>query len=286
MGTNGSDSLEGVALADQNKWRAKVTAKLVDANGQPVSEATVSGVWKKHSGQTICTTDNSGQCSLISDPIGKKHATFIVEQVRHEDLSFRSLPKLNENGNPADRTIKVQSPHDISALQPYRPGSETEAAGTSRPASSNPTPEAVKIPNHDTTLEPDPSDLPAGKPTAEPSVEDSEGKTQTTSTPVAEPTPQNEKQEQETVKDLKPSPATPTEKTAEEHPSETPAPDQAGSATDEPTSEPAQAPTTEPASVPDQDHDPTSDSTSEPDPAQTPTPGITPTMTPTAPASP
>jgi hypothetical protein len=72
-------------------WTAEVVVTVVDQAGEPVVEATVSGIWDQGEGtEQICVTDTSGQCSLTSAPIKKNinYATLVVNAVDHPDLTY------------------------------------------------------------------------------------------------------------------------------------------------------------------------------------------------------
>ena len=58
-------SLAATTNRQGNTWSATVTATVVDQNGAPVSGATVTGSWNPVlSGETSCTTQANGQCTM------------------------------------------------------------------------------------------------------------------------------------------------------------------------------------------------------------------------------
>lgn len=74
-------------------WTAEAVATVVDWAGEPVVEATVSGIWDQ--GEAIeqtCVTDGLGQCTLTSAPIKKntRYATLTVSGVDHPDFTYTS----------------------------------------------------------------------------------------------------------------------------------------------------------------------------------------------------
>jgi flagellar basal body rod protein FlgG len=83
------DSLAGsTAPGNGGKWDAIVTATIVDADGNPVADATVSGVWSN--GQTTsCTTGADGMCT-VSITNNKKvlEMTFVVTDVTHATFFY------------------------------------------------------------------------------------------------------------------------------------------------------------------------------------------------------
>jgi hypothetical protein len=188
--------LDGIGLVHSDGWEARVTVKVIDADGNPVSGAKVVGDWKKHSGQMECVTDGSGQCALLSDPVTKKHATFVVNRIQHEYLSFHTRTRLNNEGNPAERTIKVLGPKgNPNADQNDEETPEPEA--TDKPVEAPvivPTPDPVGTPEPEPTDEPPaeateeataaPTEEATEEPTPEPTAEATEA---STSEPAAEP---------------------------------------------------------------------------------------------------
>lgn len=73
-------NLSASSTSGKSGWTATITITVHDANHNPVSGATVSGVWSGgFSGNSICTTAG-GQCTLTSGNIAKRKssATFTV----------------------------------------------------------------------------------------------------------------------------------------------------------------------------------------------------------------
>lgn len=70
------------------KWIATVTATIVDADGNPVADATVSGVWSNGSTAT-CTTGADGTCAVsIKNNKGALDMTFVVTDVTHATFFY------------------------------------------------------------------------------------------------------------------------------------------------------------------------------------------------------
>ena len=62
---NATASLTATANRQGNTWSATATATVVDQNNQPVQGVVVTGAWSPAiSGETSCTTDSNGQCSM------------------------------------------------------------------------------------------------------------------------------------------------------------------------------------------------------------------------------
>jgi hypothetical protein len=186
-------SLEGAALvsADSAEWQAQVTAFVVDGDGNPVSEATVHGVWKKHSGQTSCVTGESGQCSLLSDPLADTLATFTVERIQHEHLSFHSTGRLDKEGNTADRTVKVFGPQHGNTEEATPEPTEDATSEPTEEATPEPTEEATPEPTEEATPEPteEATPEPGGEPAEEPATDPTaEATPEPTPEPTSEPT--------------------------------------------------------------------------------------------------
>jgi hypothetical protein len=235
------DSLAAEAYKDAGQWWAVVTVKVVDGDGQPVSEAIVMGEWQKHSGQLTCTTDISGQCSLTSDAVKKNQVAFIVERIRHEELSFHTPHRLDNQGNPADRSIKVHKPNKDTGPPPSLTTLVTDP--TVEPTAPPATEEATAEP----TVEP------TAEPTEEPT---SDGTPDPTDEPAPEPT-----------EEVTPEPTAP-------EPTEPPDPEPTEEATPEPTEEPASEPTKTPVEEPNPEptQDPTVEAPVEPNDESTPEP--------------
>ncbi|MDH3676000.1 MAG: hypothetical protein OES12_10945, partial [Anaerolineae bacterium] len=210
--------LDGIGLSHDSGWQAQVTVNVIDADGNSVSGAKVVGDWKQHSGQTTCVTDDSGQCTLLSDPVTKQHTTFVVQRIQHEYLSFHTKSKLNNEGNPAERTIKVFGPAGNPNVEP------------AIEATPEPTDEPVKAPTAEPT--PDPSGTPEPDPVDEPPADEPDGNTTAEPEPTAEPTQD--------------PPAEPTEEATAE-PTQDPAAEPSPEPTQEATPEPTPEPTSEPS---------------------------------------
>lgn len=105
--------LDGSSIAIGNRWRATVTATVVDAGGAPVANATVSGDWSiGYSGPGSCVTDSAGVCSMTSGNIGGRRArtVFTVTDVAHASLVYDPLANTDPDGDSDGTTITVLRP--------------------------------------------------------------------------------------------------------------------------------------------------------------------------------
>jgi PKD repeat protein/lysophospholipase L1-like esterase len=83
--------LSATTSSVRNTWTATVTIFIVDAAGQPVSNATVSGSWSVGAADT-CNTGDDGRCSATSDSLGKKTSsvTFTVDDVTRDPYNYEA----------------------------------------------------------------------------------------------------------------------------------------------------------------------------------------------------
>jgi hypothetical protein len=187
------------------------------------------GEWKQHSGQLTCTTDDSGQCSLTSDAVKKNQVTFIVERVRHEELSFHTPHKLDNQGNPAERLIKV-----------HKPNKDTGPPPSLATAVMEPTVEPTAEPTEEPTAEP------TLEPTSEPYLEPTEPSV--SRDPIPEPT--EPATPEPTAEPTEPPPTEEPVAAPTEAPTPEPIEPPAGEPTPEPTVETPVEPTNEPPAEP------------------------------------
>jgi hypothetical protein len=217
-------SLEAVTHTLDQGWLATVKITIVDDDGHPVGEATVSGSWKNGSGEVSCTTSESGQCSLASDLLEKNDVTFTIESIAHDSATFNPNRNLDPDGNPYGRSIKIKKPkHDEVQQEELIPEEPTVEP------TPEPTAESTPAPTEEPTVEPTP------EPTAE-----------STPTPTEEPTAESAPAptEEPTVEQI----SEPTEKPTAEptsEPTAEPAVEQTSESTEQPTAEPTSKPTEE-----------------------------------------
>jgi subtilisin family serine protease len=82
--------LDGAAVSAAKSWKATVTITVVNAGGDPVSGATVTGGWSVR-GTSSCTTGAAGTCSVSKSLKNTVTAvTFTVTGVTHATLTYLS----------------------------------------------------------------------------------------------------------------------------------------------------------------------------------------------------
>ena len=106
--------LEGVSETVRNKWQATVTITVHDAGHNLVANATVSGAWSDGAtGSAECTTDGSGQCSVIKNNLKSDVAsvTFTVNSVAHGSFTYAPGDNHYPGGDGNDARITVSRPN-------------------------------------------------------------------------------------------------------------------------------------------------------------------------------
>ena len=101
----------GVA-APRNRWDASVTITVHDAGETPIAGATVNGSWDVGGGGS-CTTDASGQCSVIKNNIkgNEASATFTVTDVtRNAGDTYDSGANHDPDGDSNGTSITILQP--------------------------------------------------------------------------------------------------------------------------------------------------------------------------------
>lgn len=91
-------------------WQATVTILVVDNNGTPVSNATVSGSWSNGtSGSGNCVTNGSGVCSISRGSIHNRNKSvlFTVTNVSHASLSYNPAANTDPDGDSNGTVIEV-----------------------------------------------------------------------------------------------------------------------------------------------------------------------------------
>lgn len=95
------------------KWQATVLIYVHDDAGSPVAGATVSGDWSgAFTGAGECTTDATGRCEILADPVGRKNKslTFTVTGVTHGQLNYLPADNQDPDGDSDGTTIIVPKP--------------------------------------------------------------------------------------------------------------------------------------------------------------------------------
>jgi hypothetical protein len=96
-----------------NRWRAIVTIKVVDDSNQPVSGATVSGVWSNGAtGSGSCTTNTSGTCSLNKNNIRRATLSvrFTVNNVTKSGWTYNAALNSDPDGDSNGTFITITRP--------------------------------------------------------------------------------------------------------------------------------------------------------------------------------
>jgi hypothetical protein len=100
----------------RNRWRARVTAEVRDAQGQAVSNAVVTGNWfNGGNGSTPCTTGGNGRCDLVSGNLkaGVSSISLSVADVTHPaGHVYDSGANTDPDGDSNGTTISVPTSGD------------------------------------------------------------------------------------------------------------------------------------------------------------------------------
>lgn len=105
--------LDGIAVRVGNKWQATVTITVLNSNGQPVENATVSGTWSGgFKGQASCVTSSNGSCSVATGLMGKLAAKvrWQVTNVSHASLTYDPTANSDPDGDSNGTTITIFKP--------------------------------------------------------------------------------------------------------------------------------------------------------------------------------
>jgi chitodextrinase len=94
-------------------WQPRVTITVNDANENPVTGATISGMWSggiKRMG--VCITDKMGQCTVTSQRIrnSKDEVMFTVDNIIHTELTYMSTDNWDPDEDSDGTAIKVNRP--------------------------------------------------------------------------------------------------------------------------------------------------------------------------------
>ncbi|MGC9468007.1 MAG: S8 family serine peptidase [Anaerolineae bacterium] len=105
--------LDGSSSANRSRWEAVVVVMVLDANGNPVPDATVDGVWSDGvSGTVSCATDATGACSLSNQDIKKNVSLviFTVEAISHIEMTYDSSANTDPDGDSDGTQITLPQP--------------------------------------------------------------------------------------------------------------------------------------------------------------------------------
>jgi subtilisin family serine protease len=92
--------LSGISTISRNKWTAKVTSTVMDANGALISGVVVSGAWSDgFTGTGTCTTDATGTCTITSGSMKTTvpSVTFTVTNLAATGLTYDAAANLEDS---------------------------------------------------------------------------------------------------------------------------------------------------------------------------------------------
>lgn len=104
--------LDGVSVAgERNRWDAVLQVYLEDHEGRPLTNATVSGIWNEGDrGESSCTTDAAGWCTVIRTDIRGRSVTFRVTGVFYPGHRYDPAANHDPDGDSSGTTIVLQEP--------------------------------------------------------------------------------------------------------------------------------------------------------------------------------
>jgi hypothetical protein len=116
-GTMHIGDLDGTsASVNGNRWRATVTVTAHTASPHaPVSGVTLAGQWSQGDGNgriNSCTTDENGQCNVVSGRINNAvaSATFTVSSATHVSLTYQASDNHDPDSDSNGTSITVNKP--------------------------------------------------------------------------------------------------------------------------------------------------------------------------------
>ena len=104
--------LDGSSVAaPRNRWDASVTVTVHDINEAPVSGVTVTGAWSV-GGESSCTTNASGQCSLAKNNIKGNitSTTLTVSSLTLAGNTYNAGANHDPDGDSNGTAITVPAP--------------------------------------------------------------------------------------------------------------------------------------------------------------------------------
>ena len=111
-----------IIKSGNKRWSATVTITVIDENTNPVSGATVSGLWSGgSSGNDTCITDSSGQCNVSKSTNGN-NLTFTVNDIFGNKMTYDPSSNMVSNSisiNKDGTTSGQNSPPVADAGGPY-----------------------------------------------------------------------------------------------------------------------------------------------------------------------
>ena len=98
---------------NKNRWNATVIIIVVDAYGNPVSGATVAGIWSNGvNGSGSCVTDSKGQGSITKTNIKNNinDVTFTVTHVEYPSHTYDPYSNDDPDGDSNGTIIVINTP--------------------------------------------------------------------------------------------------------------------------------------------------------------------------------
>jgi hypothetical protein len=95
------------------KWYAEVTVLVTDANGDPLPDVVVGGVWGAPvSAGAGCTTTADGRCTISSGAIKDFQAvlTFSVDTLSENSYVYQPADNIDPDGDSSGTVIEVDAP--------------------------------------------------------------------------------------------------------------------------------------------------------------------------------
>jgi len=105
--------LDRASVSNGGTWTANVTMTIHNNNHGLVSNATIIGSWSNGTtGTANCTTDGSGQCTVIKSGLAKKtsRVTFSVTGISHASLTYSLAANHDPDGDSNGTSIVVSKP--------------------------------------------------------------------------------------------------------------------------------------------------------------------------------
>jgi hypothetical protein len=105
--------LDGSSTTQGGGWTATVTITVHDSNHNPVSNATVTGVWSNGvNGTASCTTNSNGQCIVSKGNIsnGNHSVTFTINNVTRTGYTYITGNNHDPDGSSDGTRIDINRP--------------------------------------------------------------------------------------------------------------------------------------------------------------------------------
>ncbi len=102
--------LDGATVKSGTSWKARVTITVLDANGSPVSNATVVGNWSSGSSGTSTVTTNAQGLAVVESKLMKgsvSRVTFTVSKLTHGSLTYDGAANIDPDGDSNGTSITI-----------------------------------------------------------------------------------------------------------------------------------------------------------------------------------